>query len=174
MFIGHLPAGYLLAHFLYKTLKLENIPKRTILSVSLVGSVLPDFDLFYFYLIDNKQHSHHTYWSHMPMFWLVLYLISMLTSRIWKSARLLPLSTVLVFSVLLHLFLDSIVGSIYWLYPLSDITLTLVEVFPKYNWWVLNFILHWTFALEVVVLTLAVLLHIKSRRHLITEKLPNN
>jgi len=33
--------------------------------------VLPDLDMAYFYLIDERQRRHHTYWGHIPFAWAV-------------------------------------------------------------------------------------------------------
>ena len=50
MFVGHLPAGYVLT----KTVQ-KNIKTTKYLLIGLIASVLPDIDVLYFYLIENLQ-----------------------------------------------------------------------------------------------------------------------
>ena len=66
----------------------------------------------------------------------------------------------LVFSAggLLHLLLDSIVGDIWWLAPIEDQPYALFTAPAVYESWWLNFILHWSFALEVLVVLWVILL----------------
>ena len=70
MFIAHLPAGYLLTRFVVVKRGMAHIPSfqyRTFMALGLIGSLLPDVDMLYFYLIDNRQHLHHGYWTHIPL-----------------------------------------------------------------------------------------------------------
>ena len=67
MFIGHLPAGYVLT----KTIQ-NRFHTQRFLWAGLVASVLPDIDIFYFYFVDNKQSLHHAYWIHIPLYWLLI------------------------------------------------------------------------------------------------------
>lgn len=69
MFIAHLPAGYLLSRPFARR---NPSQARAIFGIGLLCSVLPDFDLAYFYLIDQRRTPHHDYWVHTPVFWLVL------------------------------------------------------------------------------------------------------
>ena len=61
MFIVHLPAGYLTTKVLLSHTKLPLSHRRTVVAVGLVGSIFPDLDLIYFYLLDNQKHLHHQY-----------------------------------------------------------------------------------------------------------------
>jgi hypothetical protein len=45
--------------------------------------------------------------------------------------------------------LDSYAAPIYWLYPFSDRALELVHVSNHYDFWVWNFVLHWSFLAEL-------------------------
>ena len=153
MFIAHLPSGYLLC----KTVagKMKGVSWRAILLAGLMGSVIPDVDLLYFYLIDARQHSHHSYPSHIPIYWLSIYLICVVTFYITKKHRLVSLASVFMLGVLLHLLLDSVAGGILWAYPFSTTYFVVTTVPAQYDWWVLNFILHWTFAIEAVIVVSA-------------------
>ena len=75
MFIGHLPAGYLITKGLLRRSGGNGSVAQTgplLLALGLSASLLPDLDMFYFYLIDHGQHLHHGYWTHLPIFWLVV------------------------------------------------------------------------------------------------------
>jgi len=66
MFIAHLPAGYLLSRSLLACLPLEQrvpLARRKLLAAGLIGSVLPDIDLIYFYLLADRLVGHHVYWT---------------------------------------------------------------------------------------------------------------
>tara|TARA_R110000868_G_scaffold10226_12_gene50135 strand:+ start:655 stop:852 length:198 start_codon:yes stop_codon:yes gene_type:complete len=65
MFIAHLPAGYLLTSAIQTRARNQSL---SLLATGLVASVLPDADLLWFYLFDNRQHVHHAYITHTPAF----------------------------------------------------------------------------------------------------------
>lgn len=156
MFIGHLPAGYLLTHRLVRRRNETTLSIKLVMSVGLTAAVLPDFDLFYFYLVDHRQNPHHTYWTHLPIFWLIMASVSASIARLLRRQDLLLLFLVLYANVFFHLLLDTLVGHILWLYPLSTKSLAMIEVPAQYNWWVWNFVLHWTFLIEVALWVAAV------------------
>ncbi|HEV7822952.1 MAG TPA: metal-dependent hydrolase, partial [Burkholderiales bacterium] len=70
MIIGHLPAGYLLSTFTYMRLGSDVVSRQVFLLAGMAGAIAPDADLLYFYLIDQRQHHHHTYFTHFPVVWL--------------------------------------------------------------------------------------------------------
>ena len=112
MFIGHLAAGYLLAITAKKQIK-TNISATWIMLASLIGAVTPDLDIFYFYLIDNRQHHHHTYWTHYPITWLGLLLIFTFVYRLSSNKSLGLLGLLFSLSGFVYMLLDSIVGNIW-------------------------------------------------------------
>jgi len=57
MFIAHLPAGYLGGLALARRAGAQ-LRRRVILAFML-GSVLPDIDMLYFYLLDDGRTLHH-------------------------------------------------------------------------------------------------------------------
>ncbi len=160
MFIAHLPAGYiagtlverLAARFGYDT------PRR-LTAVTLLASVLPDFDLLWFYLVDQRQHLHHTYWTHIPVFWVALGIVAALIALAIRRRDALPYIGAVTLGTLLHIVLDTVAGGIHWLYPLSSVETRWVEVPSVYGWWIANFVLHWSFALELILLGIAIWLH---------------
>lgn len=152
MFIGHLPAGYLATTALLR----DEASRRRILRIGLFASVAPDLDLLYFYLVDQQRHVHHSYLPHLPLAWAVTLGAVALGMRVrgaeWASWLTLAVVAVNVF---LHLAMDTVAGGIRWLWPFSDVELVLATVQPRFDHWFLNFILHWTFALEVALVVAA-------------------
>lgn len=159
MFIAHLPAGYMLTKYIQQ--KSGNYSQK-LLWTGLVASIFPDIDLFYFYLVDNRQTLHHHYITHLPLAWLglaaVLYSIF---SIVGKKQYIIFLGVALA-SVMLHMVFDSIAAGIYWLYPLLDMEINLVEVPATHDWWVWNFVFHWTFMLEISIIITALIVWIRS------------
>lgn len=166
MFFSHIPAGFLCSHLLTqrnkKTIKKPSLMNTYIL-LGLLGSVLPDFDIAYKLLLDPLEKNHHHYWTHIPIFWLSLWLGFALLSRIMKNKSLFLGATILFANALLHLVLDTIVGNIMWLYPLSDKFFAFFTIAKTYEMPVLNYIIHWTFIFEIIIITWAFIVFIKSK-----------
>lgn len=145
MFIAHLPAGYLLS---------RNLPVLRGPSCSawvMLGSVLPDVDLLWFYIVDSASVHHHTYLTHYPAHWLMLTLVGL-----WIRARLgSKWLAALGLGGSLHVCLDSVVGAIDWGWPVRSLPVTLVEVPATHDWWVLSFLTHWTIAIEGLICAVA-------------------
>lgn len=147
MFIAHLPAGYILTRTVQKR---SSKPSSNLLRAGLIGSVFPDFDLVYFYLIDNQQTPHHEYWMHWPLFWLAVAGITLFMVKLWRPKDLM-IALVFFVNIMLHMILDSIAADIHWLEPFSNTAINMVIVPDNYDFWVWNFILHWTFFLEGLI-----------------------
>lgn len=139
MFIAHLPAGYLLSQ------SLRLVTNRAERIGLMAGSILPDFDLLLFYFRDAQSLHHHSYLTHRPLFWAVVFIAGASASR-YHSARLLM---ALALGALLHLLLDTHIGMINWGWPFYDFRGPLVIVPASRSHWVLSFLTHWTFALEL-------------------------
>lgn len=156
MFIGHLPAGYVLTKTIQKKFKTESY-----LWLGLIASVLPDIDIFHFYLIDNRQNLHHGYWIHIPFYWLIMGIITF--AVIWFTKKKgYTIAAIIFFSnIFLHLFLDTIVGKIEWLFPFTDKAYYMFDVPATHDFWVHNFLFHWTFLLEIGVIFWAIYLYNK-------------
>jgi inner membrane protein len=151
MIVGHLPSGYVLAKLLAEKVAHIGATPRQILLACLLGAIAPDFDMLYFHLVDNGKHHHHTYWSHLPIVWLSSLLLCMLCYKLTSRKKETMLSMLLVLAGIVHLILDSIVGDIWWLMPLVDKPYSLFGVPARFDPWWLNFILHWSFAMEMVL-----------------------
>jgi inner membrane protein len=62
---------------------------------------------------------------------------------------------VIAADILLHPVLDTLAGGIRWLWPLSRAELVMTHVPARHEPWVLDFALHWSFALELAILAAA-------------------
>ena len=141
MFIGHLPGAYLLVRPFSERLPAALFP------AAMVGSVLPDIDLLAFYFVDNRAHHHHDYLTHRPILWAGM-LLAGLALRRWRPGAVLA---GLGLGGLIHMALDSIAGKIAWAWPLSDFARPLVAVPATRSHWILSFLIHWTFLVEIAV-----------------------
>lgn len=150
MLIAHLPAGYIIG-----SLARQKLPQaRGAMLSALVGSVAPDFDIAWFLFVDNGGVHHRGYPTHWPLFWalvaaVVVPLIALSAPR-WKAA-----ATVFFLAVLSHMILDSVTAPMHWLMPFDERAVELVPVPAAYPHWILSFVLHWTFALEIAICTMA-------------------
>lgn len=151
MFIAHLPAGYLLARRMGR-----GHPQRTaLIATGLVASILPDTDLLWFHLVDQRQTPHHAYMFHWPLFWVAGAALAWGGARLLKWRSVEPFIWVALAAVLLHMALDSVAAEIGWFRPFSDHGLNLVQVPARYDWWVWSFVLHWTFLAELAIVLAA-------------------
>lgn len=118
---------------------------RQYMALGLIASIFPDLDIPYFYLIDGRQTMHHFYWIYLPFYWLVIAGVTFLLIYLFKKPQYKLPAFIFFAGIFLHLFLDTLVGNILWLYPFSDHLFALFEVPAVYDFWVYNFIFHWTF-----------------------------
>ncbi|WP_037037402.1 metal-dependent hydrolase [Pseudovibrio sp. JE062] len=159
MFIAHLPAGYLLGKAATRQL---NLKSRQLVLWTSIGSILPDADMLYFYLIDNQSTHHRHYFSHWPITWLMLLALSaILLSR--KSRLGVALFGVSI-GGLLHMVLDSVAAPVFWLAPFSKLQVEFIEIPAIYENYIWSFVLHWTFAIEILICSIAIGVFLKSRR----------
>jgi hypothetical protein len=166
MIIGHLPAGYVANHLMQRTCwrRLTAGEKRLTTWIMCLGSLAPDFDMFYFYFVDAGKHHHHTFWPHLPAVWLGIGTVLALGGVLLKSRRLLLADAALMIAVFLHLVCDTIAGGIAWFYPWSGRLITWFYVPAVHKPWWLNFFLHWTFLFEVAVIVWAGLILRRRRK----------
>ena len=62
MILAHLPSSYLLGR--------AGGGPRAVMIAALIGSVAPDFDMLWFWLVDGGQTHHHRFWPHIPLVWI--------------------------------------------------------------------------------------------------------
>lgn len=158
MITAHLPAGYIGAKLLAPRLGVSGRAFRPFLLAGLLGAVAPDFDLVYYFLIDQHQHHHHTLWPHFPIVWVSLLLLSVLWFRAGHGRSVAALAVIFSVNGLVHMVLDTVAGNIWWLMPFVNKPFVLFTVPPRYSPWWLSFILHWTFLFELAVIGWAVYL----------------
>jgi inner membrane protein len=147
---AHAPSGYILAKRLMAHRKNLPISARAVILIAIIGALAPDFDMFYFYLVDAGKTHHHRYFTHWPILWLSLIGVSVLSFRFIRPAWAFG---ALLFCLcgFLHLILDTLVGDIWWLAPFQDKPYALFTIPPRFSPWWLNFFLHWSFAAELLI-----------------------
>jgi len=155
MLIGHLPAGYIFSKLLSGKLAGRGIETRHIIPAGMLGSIAPDLDMFYFFLVDNRQHHHHTYWSHYPIVWLTLLLLFAIRLRFAGNKGFALPGLLFSASGFMHLMLDSIVGKIWWLAPFVDRPFSIYQVAATYRPWWINFVVDWSFLMEMALVAWA-------------------
>ena len=164
MIIGHLPAGYVIAKLLLPRFAALGGHAKTFLWAGVVGALAPDFDMLYFHLVDQRQHHHHTYVTHFPVIWFLLLLGSAMWFKFAKVKNTAALAAIFSLNGFLHMFFDTIVGDIWWFAPFVDRPFAFFTVPALYKPWWLNFLLHWSFAVEIAILAFAIYLWRKGQR----------
>lgn len=157
MFIAHLPAGYLVARVCIARRPIEISHIRLLVLAGMVGGIFPDIDLIFAALSDGPRIHHHRYWPHLPAIWLGLGLLAYSLLRLARArgTRYWPATGIFLLGVASHLVLDSLVGGIWWLWPWLDQPFALVRIPATYSPWWLNFLLHWSFGVELAIVALA-------------------
>ena len=136
------------------------ITAHLVVPAAVLGGVFPDFDMFWFYFIDNRAIHHHRYWVHVPGFWLLLGAV-LVPLIAWLGRQWLPAALAFLAAVFVHIGLDSIAGGIMWLWPFSTQLHSLFEIPARYDQWVLNFIPHPVFILELIIWAAALTLWLR-------------
>lgn len=157
MFMAHMPAGYIVSRHLLPKLH-SGINAQAVIAAGMLGAIAPDFDLFYFFLVDHHQHHHHTYWTHLPIFWITLSTASLATLLLRPKSTIAASTFALALNGFGHLLLDSIVGDIWWLAPLVDRPYSLFHVRRAFDPWWVNFIVNPSFGLEIAIVVYALVL----------------
>ncbi len=132
--------------------------------MAVIGGVLPDIDLLWFYFADDRAFHHHHYWVHIPAFWLALAAIVLPILAIVKPAWLRPALAGLA-GVFVHLCLDTLAGDIKWLWPWPDRFVHVVDIPARHSQWVLNFVLHPIFLIEVLIWGVALRVMMRPATH---------
>jgi len=166
MFLVHMPAGYLASRLLLSQFRSEPSQTKWLLALGLLGSVFPDLNMFYFYLIDNRQHGHHSYRTHIPFYWISLLVLCYVIAAIVKSRFLIAAATVFIGCILLHLLLDTFAGGgIKWLHPFEHSYINIFSIPAQPNrYWVWNYFLHWTVLVELTVISIAAITFWKTQK----------
>lgn len=158
MIIGHLPAGYVISRLLFPRFAATGVSARAFLLSGVIGALAPDFDMLYFHLVDQRQHHHHTYVTHFPIVWFAILACSLTWLIFAKTRSRAALAVIFAINGLAHMVFDTLVGDIWWLAPFADRPFVFFTVPALYKPWWLNFLLHWSFGVEVVMILWAVYL----------------
>jgi hypothetical protein len=151
MFVAHAPSGYILAASLLNRMRYVPASVSATIGAGITGALAPDLDLLYFFFVDHRQVHHHKYISHWPMFWLIATACSATWLGLSRTSRAAFIAMVFCLGGVLHVILDSVVGDIWWFAPFVDRPFSLFPVRAVFKLWWLNFILHWSFALELAI-----------------------
>jgi inner membrane protein len=158
MLIAHAPAGYIVA----KTMRQRSPASYALCSV--VFSVWPDLDLLYFYFFAHGKTFHHTYFTHLPLAVLGSFLLTLPLLRLTGLRKFKGIYLFFFVNWALHLLLDTVNGGIMWLYPFSKRLFTFITVPPHYSHWIISFVLHWSFLIELAIVAWAITLLLKTRK----------
>ena len=155
MIIAHLPAGYLLVKALSGKFRPDQAAGLWL--CGLTASVLPDIDILLFYL-EGGVRNHRYYPTHWPLFWLALFALSVLTLLLLKRRRAIVYPAIMLAGVTLHLLLDIIAAPVFYAAPFSlEDRIQLVRVPAIHSWWLMNYIRHWLFQVELMIWGAAIL-----------------
>lgn len=146
MLIAHLPSGYIMGRFVRERWR----QPPGIMIAAMTGSIIPDIDMLYFHVIDGGRIHHHAYITHWPLFWAMTGLLSLSLVN-WCSRLHLAATGTFFAAAMLHMVLDTMASPILWLMPFDRQAFELVTVPARYKNWVLSFVLHWTFAVELLI-----------------------
>jgi hypothetical protein len=144
MLIAHLPAGYLIAkakEFCSTSLT------RTELKFGLLGAVIPDIDMLWFWTIDH----HHGYFTHWPIFWLLIWIVGIALSKVWPRRVSTTIVNLFGLGALSHMILDSVAAPIMWLAPFTYQWFEFANVPASPHGATYAMITHWTFAIELCI-----------------------
>lgn len=157
MFVAHLPAAYVAMHYgdQFAVKRGWGAMPPVAYLAGFIGSVFPDIDLVYFYTFGGRAYPHHAYVTHWPFFWLALAVVLIP----WSFTRPDPfwrwVLPVFIGNAFMHLVLDSFVGHIYWGAPFVATHWALFSVPARHGHFVANFLLHWSFGAELMIVAWA-------------------
>ena len=152
MTFGHLSAGYITSKLLFKEFKHQSVYAKAFMFWGLFGSIAPDFDVLYSLTADHIPVNHHAYFSHFPLFWLALLLMSLFWLQLHRHRNQNPASA-FIFSLngFIHTILDTVTGEIWWLAPFVNKPFSLAAERSE-----IPYFTDWTFGIELFLLLLAI------------------
>ena len=156
MIIAHLPAGYLLTKLISP--KFDPARKASLWFCALAASLLPDLDILWFHL-EGGVRNHLYYPTHWPLLWLALFAGAVIFLLLIKGRDLIVYPAVMLSNIMLHLLLDTLAGPIFYAATILGEKVQIIRVPAIYDWWVWNFLRHWTFQLELMIWAAAALVY---------------
>ena len=123
----------------------------------------PDLGLIYFYLFDRSV-IHRQFFPHLPIVMALAFLVTLPLYRMSFFKKMRIYYVLFFINWLIHLALDTFTERIFWLYPLSNHAFQLIEVPAAFSHWIISFVLHWSFVVELSISTFALILFLKARK----------
>lgn len=164
MLIAHIPAGYLATRGLLRRFSVPEAARMRILLLGVAASVLPDFDLLWWHFVDNRRQVHHAYLTHIPLAWMIVFAAAALVLVLIRARRDVWIAgAAMAANVMIHLILDTAAGGIRWAWPFSQHEFALSHPPAAHGFWIYNFVLHWTFGLEILITVAALAVWWKTR-----------
>ncbi len=161
MIFSHAPAGFL-ASFLTKKWwgrGLNTVQTRTLLILATIFGIIPDLDVFYYYLF-NAQVLHREIILHSFFVYALITIIIIFVSHKFKNRFWQAVGIVFFIGTFSHLLLDSLAAGVMWLYPIQSrlfgllIVPTIANSFFGQYFTLINFIFEFSisfFAIGLVV-----------------------
>jgi inner membrane protein len=171
MLIAHFPAGCLLAKF---TQKSGQILSQTAFIATLIGAVIPDIDMIWFWTVDHRQHHHHGYFTHWPSFWLLVFLLGLAVSLLSSKREWVVVVCMFTLGTMSHMVLDSVAAPIMWLAPLSDRWFELSHVPASSHGATYALLTHWTFGVELAICLIAAAVYYREKQLLRSNFKPHS
>jgi membrane-bound metal-dependent hydrolase YbcI (DUF457 family) len=152
MIFAHIPAGYLLADAFVRRKRWPKI----LLWVGMIGGTFPDIDIIYARFVAPDFFGHRHYLTHLPSVWLLLAAIALVAIILTNRRAWLKTWAVFFSAVLLHIFLDWIVGRVYLFAPFSWNAYGLLPEAPACEGvWLVCDMLRPAFLLEILIIAAA-------------------
>lgn len=145
MYFAHLPAGYITSKLFVKKFEKSKVRAKTFISWGMFGAIAPDLDFIY-YFVDHGKHHHHQYFTHFPLVWLVLLLLSLLAWLLdFHRGQATALAFIFTFNGFIHTLLDTIAGYVLIFAPFADMNkpVTLAHYFPWDEGFLELFVILW-------------------------------
>jgi membrane-bound metal-dependent hydrolase YbcI (DUF457 family) len=165
MFLVHGPISYLANESIQKE-KISGLKQSQQIFVailSLIFGILPDFDFLILMMFDRPSYTHHDFFTHTPLYWVVVWFVLFIFSKLIypeinrKTKQFLTkdlLDVILnafLIAGLSHLLADLVVGNVMLFYPFSSRPFTLLRYIfePSYFTGYFGSVY---FAMEIIIL----------------------
>jgi len=160
----HLSIGYIVANEIIKTGLIPAELKHSVITISMLSAILPDFDtLALWKIMKHRQNSP----FHYPLFWLFVYLAVTAYFVSTRQDLMLLYTTISGINIFLHLIMDtfSLNEGIKWFYPFGKIEYNFLKVSKSDTFAVLfkRTIAHPMIKIEAMIWAIALILRMKSR-----------
>lgn len=164
MTFAHIPAGYITCRLLAEACGPRIRSEKAYLSWGLFGAVAPDLDYLYLAVTGNLQVNHHLCFTHFLLVWVALFM----ASSVWmyRDRTGQPPLSAFMFSLggLVHIFLDTISGRVFWLAPFSyetfsgdNLLFSIATEFAQTH-------RHWGYGVELLIIIWAAILFANTGR----------